>query len=614
MEEIGSKAKTIRELLKGVKYSVDSYQREYKWQDRQIRELIQDLSDGFLSDYRPEHERKQVAKYGKYFLGSIIISRKDESNFIVDGQQRLTSLTLLLIFARNLQRESTVRVSIDEMIYSEQYGTKSFNLTVDERQSCMEALFEQQPFDDTDKSESVRNIVARYRDIEDMFPEELAAAALPYFIDWLIENVYLVEIRAASDDDAYTIFETMNDRGLPLTPTEMLKGFLLNNIDETNKRNQANSFWKARIQELVEYGKEADADCFKTWLRSQYATKIRERKEGAKPEDFDRIGTEFHRWFREHFKDVLLLNSSGDFYRFIERDFDFYSHQFIRVMRASTELVANLEHILFNAHHGFTLQNLLLLASLRPGDPEEVVVKKLRSVAVFVNILITRRIWNFKSIDYSTMQYAMFNAQKDIRGLEPIPLAQRLTEMLSKQELSFSTLGDRLYMHQQNRKQLHRILARIADYVERGSGNSPRYLDYVGDTGSNRYEVEHIWANRPDRHTDEFDHPNDFLEYRNRIGGLLLLPKKFNASYGDLPYEEKLSLYNSGQQTLLARSLHDACYTHNPGFIQFMERSGLNFKGHPQFKKADLDARGQLYVKVAERIWNPDQLLVEVGS
>ena len=180
------------------------------------------------------------------------------------------------------------------------------------------------------------------------------------------------------------------------------------------------------------------------------------------------------------------------------------------------------------------------------------------------------------------MQYAMFNAQKDIRGLEPIPLAQRLTrDAFEKQELSFSTVGDRLYMHQQNRKQLHRILARIADYIEKESGNSPRYLDYVGDTGSNRYEVEHIWANRPDRHTDEFNHPNDFLEYRNHIGGLLLLPKKFNASYGDLPYSEKLSLYNSGQQTLLARSLHDDCYSHNPGFIQFVERSGLAFQRTP---------------------------------
>ena len=51
--------------------------------------------------------------------------------------------------------------------------------------------------------------------------------ALPYFVDWLIENVHLVEITAYSDDDAYTIFETMNDRGLSLSPTDMLKGTCL---------------------------------------------------------------------------------------------------------------------------------------------------------------------------------------------------------------------------------------------------------------------------------------------------------------------------------------------------------------------------------------------------
>ena len=78
---------------------------------------------------------------------------------------------------------------------------------------------------------------------------------------------------------------------------------------------------------------------------------------------------------------MLKLNSSNDFYRFIERDFDFYSRQFIKVMTASTELVSGLEPILYNAHHGFTLQNLLLLASLRPGDPEQIVFKKLSLVA-----------------------------------------------------------------------------------------------------------------------------------------------------------------------------------------------------------------------------------------
>jgi uncharacterized protein with ParB-like and HNH nuclease domain len=51
----------------------------------------------------------------------------------------------------------------------------------------------------------------------------------------------LVEITAYSDEDAYTIFETMNDRGLSLSPTDMLKGFLLANIEDPAKRLDASN-------------------------------------------------------------------------------------------------------------------------------------------------------------------------------------------------------------------------------------------------------------------------------------------------------------------------------------------------------------------------------------
>lgn len=610
MREILGQAKTIRELLKGVKYSIDYYQREYKWQDKQVRELITDLSGKFLEDYESGHPREKVAEYGHYFLGSIIISRKDNASFIVDGQQRLTSLSLLLIYLRNLQRGGAEQVNIDELIYSEKFGKKSFNLHVEERIPCMEALFDRLPFDPTDKPESVQNILARYGDIDESFPDELRGEALPYFIDWLIENVHLVEITAYSDDDAYTIFETMNDRGLSLSATDMLKGFLLANITDAEKKTAANALWRSRMLRLGERGKELESDCFKAWLRSQYATRIRERKKGARPEDFDRIGTEYHRWVRDA-RESIGLGQSADFYRFIDRDFNFYSRQYLRLMEASEKVVPGLEHVLYNAHHGFTLQYMLLLAPLRSGDTEEVVHQKLRLVAIFVDILLTWRLWNFRAIAYGTMQYAMFLVMREIRGLEPGALAVRLHEMLGKEQETFAT-NDRLYLHQQNRWYLHRILARITDYVERQSGMASHYLEYVSDTGRNRYEVEHIWADKPERHADAFAHPADFADYRNRIGGLLLLPKSFNASFGDLEYSEKVPHYNS--QNLLARSLCPQCYDHNPGFLRFVSESRLPFRSHEQFTKADLDARGALYRALAQRIWDPDQLLREVGE
>jgi hypothetical protein len=136
-------------------------------------------------------------------------------------------------------------------------------------------------------------------------------------------------------------------------------------------------------------------------------------------------------------------------------------------------------------------------------------------------------------------------------------------------------------------------------------------MDYVSE-GKGRWEVEHIWADHPDQHSDEFDHPADFAEYRSRIGGLLLLPKSFNASYGDLSFEEKLALYDS--QNLLARSLNPQCYDHNPGFLRFVDTSNLPFGPHTQFKKADMDDRGELYRQLAEQIWNPDDVLREVNE
>ncbi|HNW18785.1 MAG TPA: DUF262 domain-containing protein [Sphingorhabdus lacus] len=607
MRDILGKAKTVRELLKGVKYSIDYYQREYKWGEKQARELIDDLTSKFLEEFQPSHDRKKVAGYPHYFLGAIIVSKKDSANYVVDGQQRLTSLSLLLILLRNLQRGRSDAVNLDELIVSEKYGQKSFNLDVDERNPCMEALFEAQTFDPTARSESVQNLVARYDDMQDAWPEELCGDALPFFADWLLENVHLVEITAYSDDDAYTIFETMNDRGLSLSPTDMLKGYLLANIDE-EKRIGANARWRERIAELNAAGKEVEADCFKAWFRSQYASKIRERKRGAKPEEFDRIGTEFHRWLRDA-STTVGLTSDDAFFRFIDTDFNFYARQYLRLVESAQGKIAGLEHVHYIAQFGFTLQNMLLLAPLRSDDEPATVDLKIRITARFIDILLAWRLWNFRSIAYSTMQYAMFVVMRDIRGLAPRALATKLHELLVKETETFSS-NDRLRVHQQNRYSIHRLLARLTDYVEVQSGQASRYNEYVGD-GPGRYEVEHIWADHWERHKDEFDHPADFIEHRNRIGALLLLPKSFNASYGDLPYDAKLKHYRT--QNLLAHSLHADCYSHNPGFLRLTKETGLPFKSYEAFAKSDIEERSQLYRQIAQRVWNPDDLLKEVA-
>ena len=278
---IDGRARTVRELLGKAKYAIDFYQREYAWQERQVRELIDDLTGKFLDSYEPGHSRHEVEGKGHYFLGCIVISHKRGQRFVVDGQQCLTTLTLLLIHLHRLQEGRDKRVDVQNLVYSEKYGRKSFNLDVPDRVEVMQKLMANRPIEANGESESVRDIAARYGNIADHVPEEVTGSALLYFVDWLLENVHLVEIEAFSDEDAYTIFETMNDRGLSLSLPEMLKGYVLANVRHEDDQRAVNQTWKTHIQRLKELGDEEDVDFFKNSIRARHAETLRPGRKGA---------------------------------------------------------------------------------------------------------------------------------------------------------------------------------------------------------------------------------------------------------------------------------------------------------------------------------------------
>lgn len=598
MTRIDSKAKTIRELLTNTKYKLDYYQREYSWQTQHVSELIDDLTNKFLDFYKEGHERIQVQNYGHYFLGSIIISNHNGQRYIVDGQQRLTTLTLILIKLHRLLEDEIEKSQIAPLIYSLSLGTEGFNLDVPEWKPIMSALYSGNSFDTSHLSESIRNIDSRYNEIEDCF--EIEAHALSHFVDWLLENVYLVEITAYDSKDAYAIFETVNDRGLSLTPADMLRGYLLSNITESVHRNHVSDVWQGRVEILKQIGKEKESEAIKAWLRSQYAARNR---------DFELIGSEFHRWVRES-EQILGLTSIDSFTNFIERDFDFYSDWYHRLRVASKSLKIGLECVHYNAQHNFTLQYPVLLASLCIEDTEEVNIQKVQIVATFLDILIHRYIWNSISIAQRSMVTPMFSLICEIRGKGLQELTELLFNKLEEFPMTFAR-NSQFGLHTSSKSKIHLVLARMTNYVEVQSASPSRYQEYVKKTG-NSYEIEHIWANHFERHLDEFSHQFEFEAYRDRIGGLLLLPKKNNASYSDLLYQKKREHYL--KENLLAQSLHEKAYENNPGFKQFIERSNLLFCPYTEFKKVELDSRQKLYQLLAERIWNPERLRLPYGQ
>lgn len=617
MKTIDGKARTVSEVLKGKRYGIDYYQREYRWQRKQAKELVDDLITQFFQSHRSGNSRSAVAHYGNYFLGSIILSEREGQIFIVDGQQRLTTLTLLLLLLHRRQGTRSDRVPLEELIYSKQYGELAFNIAVEDRRAIMSALFNGDVPDTSEASESVQTIVKRFADLNELFDElgdELDDIALPYFCDWLAEKVYLIEIRAASDEDAYTIFETMNDRGLSLSPLDMLKGYLLANISDGDQRNEAARQWRERVEALRKLGKDEDTDAVKAWLRASYADTVRERRTGAENKDFERIGTEFHRWVGEH-AEALGLRQGGDYFRFVCRDMVFYTRQYERIRRASLRPEEGLEPVYHVACFNFSLQYPLLLAPLRVTDTPEIVTRKVRAVAIFLDILLARRAVNYLSMTYGAMSYAVFLILRSVRGMDPVSLVKSLSDKLEEQGCDFDGTSDRkrngfsaFGLNQWSTRYIKVLLARMTAHLEEASGVRSQTSDYLVD-GRGRYEIEHIWADHPERHSDEFSSAVDFAECRNRFGGLLLLPKTFNGSYGDLPYVEKRQHYVS--QNLLARSLHEQSYERHPGFLAYIRQEGLPFEPLPQFGRAEMETRQQLYRQLADRVWDPQQLARE---
>ena len=139
------------------------------------------------------------------------------------------------------------------------------------------------------------------------------------------------------------------------------------------------------------------------------------------------------------------------------------------------------------------------------------------------------------------------------------------------------------------------LLSLITEIVAYNSGESHYLLN------DKDMEVEHIWANHYIQHKYEFDNENDFATARNNIGDLLVLPKSFNASYGDDPYKDKVVQYFS--QNILAQSLNAQKYSNSPGFLQFVQSSGLPFKPYDDFKMAGINERAELYKSILKWNW-----------
>lgn len=580
------------EVLFLEKYDVDFYQREYVWEKKQIEDMIEDLTIEFLKNWNPGDELSKVNEYSPYYMGEIVLSENGGTrSAIIDGQQRITTVTLLLIYLkRRFGAVSGFPKKIDDLIASDHYGKQLFNLDITERRPCMESLYENGFYNiKKNDSISVKNLVDRYADIDECWRTDIDDHNIVPFMYWLKEKVLFSKVWTNSDDFAYVIFETMNDRGLSLTQVEMLRSYLLANIDESRREiimKEFDSITKRLAAINLSSKSKAEFEFFKIYFRSHYAQNLSQAKNSTS--DFVKIGKEFHRWVRDENKNIGLI-TADDYVEFVNRVL-YFANVYIHIMELiESRNVTDYLYLIVNSDYGFTLQPALIMASIAYEDDEATVSAKIKEVSKYLTKILSWRIWNHWLTSQNQMESKIYELCKQIRNM---PLRD-LKKYLASYRMDNNTLdGNSPHLNQQNKQKIKVLLALITEIVAKGSG-TPDYM-----LNKKEIEVEHIWSNHFDQHTDECDNESDFQTVRNSIGDLLVLPKSFNASYGDSAYNIKVKQYFS--QNILAQTLNQQKYSNNPGFLAFMTNAHLPFKAYDEFKRMSINERTDLYRAILE--------------
>ena len=323
---------------------------------------------------------------------------------------------------------------------------------------------------------------------------------------------------------------------------------------------------------------------------------------GSKNEDFEKIGTRFHSWVRENLEKMNLTENSNEaFSNFIDVEFNFYLKAYLMMLDAIENLQDEMEHVYYIDDWGIatSLSFPLLLSSLTIDDSNDVIKMKMNTVAKYIETFVVRRSVNYRKFASSSIRYTMYSLVKEIRGqsienLQTI-LSQKLQDMPEKWD-GIVKFG----MHGQNKRFVKFLLSRISSYIDRKAGVDSNYDSYFRPSGKS-FEIEHIWANKYERHKDEFDQKADFELFRNRLGDLVLLPRGTNQSYGDKPYADKHKHYV--KENLLVQSLTPLAYENNPNFTNMIRETNLPFLSHSEFKKTDIEQRQKLYQEICEQMW-----------
>lgn len=612
---------TVEKCLKQRTYYIDFYQREYVWKKETVNTLLDDIFFSFELAYEENKEKELtpeiLAKYNWYYLNIYITNVIEGKEYIVDGQQRLTTLSLIATKLLELSNKDdryfdNLIDTLKDCIYGkDKFKGNIFWLDNEKRKKIMQFLIDGKDFSGQFSSVTEENIYHRYKDISQYLDNKnLSKEKLQVFIMYFLERLVLVELKIEKDDTPM-VFEVINDRGVALKPFEILKGKLVGALDKDDTERYS-LLWEYALDNL----RSIEDDFFIDYIKGKYIFK-------KSPDVEKLINNQYHRYL---FESNNVANELGfrkkdedhikNIKRFIEEDLTYYSKLYSKIRKNENKYLSYNNDI-----NDLSGQYQNIIAACKINDKEEDF--KIDTIAMQIDRLYMLLNLNgvYDSNNYQEISYWLNDKLRDTEASqythifnnaieERIKSARGLSDILSLLEYErFKTRGyDNI-----KRRPLRYFFARVEQYLcENLHRDMEHSVNYISTKTGHKtgYHIEHILS-RNEQNKGYFDTEEVFENDRNRLGGLILLYNMDNIiSNNEEYYSGKRNTYSNG--LIWGRTLVDNFYHNsNKRFTDFNDsfenNSGIEFKSFDIFDNTSLEQRSHLLYEIVKNIWTVDK-------
>lgn len=609
---------TVEKCLKQRTYYIDFYQREYVWSKEIVNILLDDIFFTFELSYE-EHKGKDLTpevldKYNWYYLNIYITNSINGKEYIVDGQQRLTTLTLIAVKLLRMTNEDkdffeNLIDTIEDCIYGkDKFKGNIFWIDHDKRKRIMEHILNGKPFSSSYESVTEENIYQRYQDISKVFDDKnMSKEKLQAFIMYFLERLVLVELKIDKDDTPM-VFEVINDRGVALKPFEILKGKLIGALDKDDTEKYS-KIWEDAINNL----RGIEDEFFIDYLKGKFIYKRNADIEKA-------INNQYHRYIFENndIANTLQFRKKDEYQiknikTFIENDLVYYSKLYSKIRKNEYLYLSYNKDI-----NDLSGQYQNIIAACKVEDPQEENKMEIISKEIDRMYMLLRLNGVYNSNNYQEISYSLNDKLKDsdidnYRNIfnkiieERIKSARNLSAVSSLLDYErFKTRGyDNI-----DRRPLRYFFARVEKYlcdnIETSMQNDVHYISTK--TGyKTGYHIEHIFS-RNDENKSYFKTEEEFETQRNILGALLLLYNMDNViSNNEKYYDGKRKTYSNGLiwgKTLIDSFYHKTNARFNDFNKEFKNDTGIEFKPIDKFDKEAMEYRSKLLYEITKKIWD----------